>query len=290
MRARSIVGLCAVMALSISLVPTALGVVTVTNTQNTNTLMNALLNVGNPIIINNVTLNGHSCATGEMTSGTYGITAFPDTYGFMQGGIVLSSGDARDYGTGPNTIGSFSWNYASCSTAGGAGVPATAAQEAILDPITGGTFTHYDTTELIINFDVPNIANPALLFEVTFGSDEYPEFQGTNFIDGFGIIYNGVNQAFVAGQPVNINHAGMTNQAGTELDGVLAEAPNDYRLFWGIPLVPGSTNNTINFIVGDATDGIYDTTVYIAGFGVPEPATLGLLGIGVALLLRRRVR
>ena len=85
------------------------------------------------------------------------------------------------------------------------GTPATPAQELLLDPITGdpGTQTfydHYDVTELVINFDMqPGFDQVA--FKIVFGSEEYPEFVDSPFIDGFGMFLNGVNIAQVGNQP-----------------------------------------------------------------------------------------
>ncbi len=93
---------------------------------------------------------------------------------------------------------------------------------ALLDPITGGTFDHFDTTQLDLTFDSTT---------VVFGSEEYSEFVGSSFIDGYGFYLNGVNIAQVGGQPVNINHPAMMALSGTEFDGILAPGGNPVLLF-----------------------------------------------------------
>jgi hypothetical protein len=101
---------------------------------------------------------------------------------------------------------------------------------------------------------------------------------------------NGVNVAFVGGQPVNITHPSMATIGGTELDGVLAPGGNPLLVFGG---AVNPTGNTLRFIIGDRDDSILDSTVYISGLrAVPEPgptvlaiAALGTLGL-VALTRR----
>jgi hypothetical protein len=93
---------------------------------------------------------------------------------------------------------------------------------------------------------------------------------------------------------------------GTELDGILdptSGTGNPIMLFQGL-VTPGSTGNTLPFIIADSGDAQLDSTVFISGFGtaapeggtagggqaVPAPAGAGLLGLGLAALgwMRRR--
>jgi len=171
-------------------------------------------------------------------------------------GIVLSSGSVTDYQTGTNTSTGFTTSY---------GNPATQAQNLLLDPITGvGTnrYRHFDATQLDIRFSMQS-GYDHVTFHVVFGSEEYPEYVGSPFIDGFGIYLNGSNIAYVAGSPVNIDHPAMKGIPGTELDGVLAPG-NDPILTFSAPVTPGSENNTLTFIVCDTSDSVLDTTVYIS--------------------------
>src|SRR5262249_33717772 len=176
------------------------------------------------IRVTSASLIAHTLPGGQASSGLYFPGNPPYTYNLAVPGIVLSSRAVLDYQTGTNSSAGNTTAY---------GVTATPAQEALLDPITGvGTnnFTHFDATQLDIRFDMEPGFNQ-VTFHVVFGSDEYPEFVGSIFIDGFGIYLNGTNIAFTGGAPVNINHPDMRPLLGTELDGVLAPNGNPILTF-----------------------------------------------------------
>lgn len=228
------------------------------------------------LTITGATLSGHT-QDPWVSSGTF--TNASNTYGIGPG-IALSTGSVLDYGDGPNTEDSRSSDY---------GVAATTAQEALLDPITGGTLDHYDVTQLDLTF---NSSTGSVFFLVTWGTEEYPEFIGSTFIDAFGLYLNGVNIAASGGQPINVDHPDMEALAGTELDGILAPGNNPVMLFSGSAM---PTGNTLTFIIADSGDGIFDATAYISSLSgmnpIPVPAAAWLLGSGLLGLIgfaRRR--
>ena len=186
-------------------------------------------------------------------------------YGLFGDGIVLSTGDATAYGSGPNV---------NQDTSTGFNPLPDFSQDAILDPITGGVDDHFDITRLDISFDLlPGF--DTVFFNAVFGSEEFPEFVPLGFFDGFGIYLNGFapsdNIAFVGGLPVSIAHPDFAAIPGTELDGVLAPGGNPLLTFQRF-IGDGATGNTLTFIIADLIDEIYDATVYISSLGAVLPS------------------
>jgi len=237
---------------------------------------------GAGINVTGATLSGHSSSSGTYTndSGTYSTALGP--------GIILSTGSVSNYADGPNTSGSFTTNW---------GTQATSAQEALLDPISGGTRTHFDVTQLDITFDM-QAGHDTVYFNVVFGSEEFPEYVGSSYVDAFGLYVNGTNIAFVDGAPVNIDHPAFVAKSGTELDGILNDrVPHEFSSVVG----DGSTGNTLTIILADTSDHSYDSTVYVSQLGgseppppvIPEPLTMiAVIGAVGALghYSRKRVR
>lgn len=266
----------AVLAVLAGVVAGANAQITTVGYTNAMDLADILVPTGSPVSVVGASLTYHtdSWLGSGLPSAGYFISG-ADNYDLGATGIVLSSGAVPFYGTGPNTSTGFST---------GGVVAASAADEALLDPITGGGFDHYDVTRLDLLVDAgPNAT--VIAFDVVFGSEEWSEYVGSSFIDGFGLYVNGVNVAFESGLPININHPGMAGIVETELDGVLVSATGSPKMKFVVPVNPGI--NELTFIVADASDWVLDTTVYIETL-VPSPSSLALVGIGGLAALRRR--
>ncbi|MDR2642854.1 MAG: putative Ig domain-containing protein, partial [Planctomycetaceae bacterium] len=225
-------------------------------------LLNMLLSGGTTgIKVNDIKLQGQSYNDnyyGDVVSTGYYVNN-NETYGMGQYGIVLSSGNAADYGSGDSINEGNSFGYGNYQTE---------EQRGILSQITGKT-NHYDVTQFDIYFDMlPGY--DTLIFNLVFGSDEYPEYQRSSYIDGFGLLIDGENIAKYNELPINIDHPNMQYVVGTELDGILLNDPSDPQsgvLTFVKTFETGSTGHKLTFIVADASDNILDTTIFISNLG-----------------------
>ncbi|REL37211.1 choice-of-anchor L family PEP-CTERM protein [Thalassotalea euphylliae] len=210
---------------------------------------NGNVNLDNPI----APLNQAGLFTNA--SGVYNLPA--------AGGIVFSTGNVTSYQDGPNTSNSFGLDN---------GSSASQEQNDQLSPLTG-QLQHFDPVQLDISFTVDEDSASTITFFGAFGSEEFPEFVDSGFVDGFGLFVNGQN---VAGAlptgaspgdelaPININHPDFLPLPGTELNGVLAPNGNPLLRF-DVPVQEGV--NTFRLLLADASDGGYDSTIFLASFG-----------------------
>lgn len=227
------------------------------------------LNVGG-LQVNSAQYSSAALTSGSnlFQSGTF--INLQGTFGLPSPGIVLSTGNVNDFATGANAENTTGFGFGST----GFGVAATPGQNALLAPITGVS-NHFDVVQLDIGFF--SAGPTTATFFATFGSMEFPNFVGSSFIDGFGLYVNDVNVAGVRstdgipGLPVNINHPDMqggfpgTILSGDEVGGGGVLAPNGNPVLrFDVPIAAGTNNFTI--ILGDASDSILDTTVYLSSF------------------------
>jgi hypothetical protein len=243
--------------------PASTHAIAVTQQVDANILAQALLAPGEScVVIRGATVSGQVLGTASSTgtftnvSGTYG------NIGGEPGGIILSSGDVSDYADGPNLFPDRSTSYGSFETP---------AQKVLLDQVTGPA-DHFDVTQLDITFDM-QAGCDTISVDAVFGSEEYPEFVGSPFVDGLGIFVDGTDIAFVNALPVNINHPAFADIPGTELDGILAPAGNPLLTF-SRSVGAATTGHKLTVIICDTNDDIYDSTAYLARLrGSVAPAT-----------------
>lgn len=223
--------------------------------------------VGAGVSVSNVSYTGDAQAKGTFTFND------PTTVG-MNGGIVLSSGNAAE-SVGPNSTDWYSTDW------GRPGDPQ-------LDQLSG--FTTYDAASLSFDF-VPTTNQVA--FQYAFASDEYPEWVNTGFNDVFAFIvtdHSGASENCaqvrqVAGDPSspfvpvavnNINDSNpVQNPAPTSMRPDLfrpnyqGSATLDLEsdgitkvLTCQAAVTPGQVNH-MKLAISDASDGIYDSNVFI---------------------------
>jgi PKD repeat protein len=226
--------------------------------------------VGTGVEVSNVVFTG-----GAGSAGSFDFND-PTVVGFGRG-IMLTSGSAADV-VGPNTSDSISTNYGAPGEIGGPG-------DADLSALAG--FDTYDAA--VLEFDFVPTANQ-VVFLYAFSSEEYPEWVNTPFNDVFAFYVNGTNHAVVrqvAGDatspfvPVAVNNINNGNPLDPDFvptrpdlfranyfnaDGPSAiDLEQDgitHVLTFQAPVNPGETNH-MKLAIADASDGVYDTAVFI---------------------------
>lgn len=249
---------------------------TVTQTNDSNTLLNSLLGSTSGLSNFDITVTGAPNAFGTFQNDPFGLGS----------GIVLSTGKATDV-VGPN-------NSTGQSSING-------------QPGISGTPGSFDGAQIDISFDVDATASK-LFFQYVFGSEEFLEFAGTQFNDAFNLKLNGVNLALLSnGNPVTINNlaagsggpfdpAFVNNVGGVATNDTQLDGYTKALLFEG--LLNKNAKNTLTIQIADVGDSSLDSAVFIKGNSVstqppsskvPTPALLpGLIGLGMGVLRKRK--
>jgi hypothetical protein len=246
--------------------------ITVQTTTDGSAMVNNLVPAGSGIDI----VDGSATYTGAANaSGTFSGADFLGT-GFTSG-VVLTTGVATDL-DGPNT-GPNDFSEDNEFEDGNARL------DAIVSPQTTS-----NASTLSFQF-VPSA--DVISFQFVFGSDEYSEFVGSQYNDVFGFFLNGENIALVPGtddpvaintvnngdpddpddEPSNPQYFTDNDEEGgagldTKLDGLVGQK---LALFATANVTPGETN-MIEITIGDTTDEIYDSAVFLRSSSfVAEP-------------------
>lgn len=135
-----------------------------------------------------------------------------------------------------------------------------------------------DATVLSFQFTVSDPSLTGIQFDLVFGSDEYPEYSDTDYVDIGAVFVNGVNRALFNGrtdQPLSVIDRNLL--AGGFRDNADGRIPIEYdglsvKLSIVAPVVAGV--NTLKIAVGDTGDPIFDSGLFIANLrAVPFSGT-----------------
>lgn len=171
-------------------------------------------------------------------------------------GILLTSGD----GTPPlsNTAGGYS-----AYTTGMAG------SDSDLQAIINGAFDSAGVTQdaSVLTFKVnADKGVKTIMFDIVFGSDEYPEWSNSTFVDIAAVMVNGKNAAFFGGdskKPLSILDQNLgyfqdntSGVIGIEYDGISNKLTVIAKVKEGV--------NDIKIAIADTGDQSYDSAIFVA--------------------------
>ncbi len=222
------------------------------------TLYSSILNT--PVdLLKQITGNTYGLSLGSVNYiGAEGAVSFFDSINFGPGvymnspGILLTSGD-----------GSPALQNTSSGYAVGNYTPGDAMFDDIAHQAFSGAGNTNDASILEFSFNVTNPTIKSVSFDVIFGSDEYPEWVDSSFVDIAAISVNGVNYALFDGDPLKpLSIVGNNIASGSLFDNQYSyEGTSPYSIEYdGI-----SPRITISIPV--AMDGVYDVRLGVADTG-----------------------
>ncbi|TCP61552.1 Ca2+-binding RTX toxin-like protein [Rhodovulum bhavnagarense] len=148
-----------------------------------------------------------------------------------------------------------------------------------------------DASLLTFTFNASDLGDqPSISFDVFFGSDEYPEYVNSSFVDIAAIYVNGVNYALFnndPAQPLSITGTSITTVGnfynnngddGTDGDPYTGTFDTEYDGFSRLltvvaPVKPGL--NTVTVAVADTGDSAYDSGIFVGNIQGSDVETGG---------------
>jgi hypothetical protein len=198
-------------------------------------------------------------------------------------GLLLTTGDSAP--PRQNSSDSYGWGFSE----GVGGLETDLDLQQVANSAFAGAGTVEDTTVLSFDLNVTDANIRGVRFNLVFGSEEFPEFLDTEFVDIGAVFVNGTNYALFNGQanqPLSIigenvaagnmisNESGGAN-IGLEYDGV------SRVLSVVAPVQQGL--NTIKIGVADTGDSIYDSGLFVSGLQGVNYSGFGLAPVVVPI-------
>lgn len=190
----------------------------------------------------------------------------------LGGGLALGAGLLLTSGDGTPPLTNTATNYTQQN-----GVGADVELQELALQAFPGAGTAQDGSTLFFKFSVAQAG--IIKFQILFGSDEYPEFSDTSFVDIAGVFVNGTNFAYFNGdisQPLSVideNLAGNFNDNGAGAYGIEYDGISNV-LTVAAPVVAGE--NTLKIGVADTGDQRFDTGLFISGLQFAEQSSTGI--------------
>jgi len=214
---------------------------------------------GTGVSVSNVTYTGDLQSIAKFTTG-----ANATTLG-MTDGLILCTGNATQVAGAAST-------FASTSTSGGS------------DPLLANLITFTINDAAILEFDFVPLSD-TVKFKYIFGSEEYPEFSLSSFNDVFGFFISGYNPsggmytnqnvALLPGTSTAVSIANINNgtwgtgpcvncsyYVNNSASPYVAYDAYTTPLYATFLVVPCFTYH-IKLVIGDASDAIYDSGVFL---------------------------
>ena len=185
----------------------------------------------------------------------------------LEGGIFLSSGG---FPGSSNTVGSSTVSH---GTAGDADLTSTAAAA-----FSGAGATR-DASVLEFTVTVVGDAIDGISFDIVFGSEEYPEYSNTSFVDVAIIYINGKNVALFNDNPTTpLSVIQQSLSSGNFLNNSSGAFATEWDGFSKVLTVRSALNkgeNTIKIGVADTGDYAYDSGLYVSNIKLLNQGATG---------------
>lgn len=220
---------------------------------------------------------------------TQGLTAAPSSYtvsslSFYDGSLTIlgiGAGLLLSTGSGvPELTNTSSSKTGSFSETVGGDTTADAELQAVANQAFSGAGTVEDTTSLTFNFNVTDPNVRGLRFDVVFGSDEYPEYKDSSYVDIAAVMVNGANYALFnqqIDQPLSVISKNL--ELGNFRDNAGNTLPIEYDGVSNVLSVVAPVQqglNSIKIAVADTGDQAYDSGLFVSNLQAVDFAGFGL--------------